>query len=319
MIIRKPFYVTAFTIATVMLLVLGAGISLAAFDLPTQKPTLDSMQATDTEEYSTLNLEATQIIATVTAQAAETATVSAGFVTSVSPAPTLTRTPTATATPILPLSAQVGFSDPELDKLEAAKYDVLEVSLEFAGNGHQYRLLSIGRSKPIETESFPYGTMVLLVQMDTVHPVFLWEHDYAKQNGLVSFLTDDNHSWNSAGLPFPGEWNGDGKVFFAVGGGTPVQHDHRNYIFIYEIKPDGTVVSRLKNAIPPHYGVIKIERQKDNTLLLWAIRTDLSNWACLCGPLPARPFTWIKDKITNAASSHWYSFEPNPYSDAIGW
>jgi hypothetical protein len=161
--------------------------------------------------------------------------------------------------------------------------------------------------------------MVVLIQVDTVHPMFLWEHDYAKQNGLYSLLPHNNLSVNSSDLPFPGEWNSDGNVFFAIGGSVPIQHDHRDYIFIYEIKPDGTVVSRLKNAIPPWYGVIKIERQQDKTLLLWAVRTDLSNYACFYGPLPARPFTWIKDKITSVAFSYWDAYGPNPYADAIGW
>src|SRR5258708_30023462 len=77
-----------------------------------------------------------------------------------------------------PLAAQVGFSDPVLDKLQAEKVNTLGERLEFKAYGHTYRLISLW-----ELQSglpFPIGGAVLLFQTDSAKPTLRWSQDYTK-------------------------------------------------------------------------------------------------------------------------------------------
>jgi hypothetical protein len=218
-----------------------------------------------TSDQSTLFAQATQILASVTRQAAYdqtgTATELGTFATA---GPSLTPTITLTPTPIAPLAQQVGFSDPELTKLEAERTNILHDSLTFSAYGHRYRLLSIYSSR---INFVAPGGAVVLYQMDGPRPRFLWKSDY----GLAPTPVSLNN-------PPPGDWNGDGKIYFAysveTGGNGWGIH---SWYYIYELRPDGTVVSPLKYAIAPYFLVGSIERKTGYTALL-ANELDISGY-----------------------------------------
>ncbi len=270
--------------------------------LISKRAALTSVQATETSMQATQWALGTRIIAEATQTAAIDQTRTATVFTA-TPVPSVTPTPTFTPTPRGPLSQQVGFSDPEIHKWEAARVDILDGNVEFTASGHQYRLLYMRSSFHTSPD---HGGIVALYQTDSNRPKFLWSHDFLEFEGLTPQILAPQIM--DAGAPPPGEWNGDGKVFFAVyalgrdGAKWPL-----GYYFIYEIRPDGSVVSRLNGVMPPGIVVSKIERQNGVTLLYaFYVHSRSMDF----GSPISRYYRWSADKITNISSEHLQEYFP---------
>src|SRR5450432_926534 len=202
-----------------------------------------------------------------------------------------------------PLAAQVGFSDATLDKLQAENVNTLGESLEFQAYGHSYRLISLW-----EVQSgvpFPIGGAVLLYQTDAPKPTLRWSQDYTKLSGQAPYLS--NAKLDFATFPAPGDWNKNGKTEFAVMGESSGTSWASTVLYIYELKADGSVVSRLKGVIPAGFIASSAQADSDGTLVITVddIRGEMAmGLPNCCGPHAVRYYDWLDDKITDASAQH---------------
>lgn len=216
-----------------------------------------------------------------------------------------TAQPLATPTPPPPLSAQIGFSDPEFDKLEAAGFTVLNQSLTFNAHQHQYRLMTVNQNIKMAAP----GGLALLYQIDGV-PTLRWSQDYLKLHWQTPFILNDFLS----SLPTPNDWNHDGRLLFAVHGdhdGTI--WDHSVY-YIYELLPNGNVISRLAGNIHDGFIVIKIElNQPTNQSVLltaWDVRNEMAmGTPNCCGPSVKRYYVLRADTVTDISPRLKYRYD----------
>jgi len=202
-----------------------------------------------------------------------------------------------------PLAAQVGFSDPVLDKLQAEGVNTLGESLEFKAYNHKYRLISLWELQG--SVPFPIGGAVLLFQTDSAKPMLRWSQDYTKLSGQAPYLS--NAKMDFAHFPPPGDWNKNGKTEFAVLGSFSGTSWASTVLYIYELKADGTVPSRLKGVIPAGFIVSAAEPDLDGTIVLTVndIRGEMAmGLPNCCGPHAVRYYDWRNDKISDASAQH---------------
>jgi hypothetical protein len=217
---------------------------------------------------------------------------------------------------VRPLSEQVGFSDPKLDELQAAGQNILGESLEFAGNGHTYRLLTVWAALPgyPDDPASVTGGSALVYLIDGGPPKLLWSQDYLKLLGQAPYITNKRTDFFNA--PPPADWTGSGKTDFAVLGSFAGTAWFSTFYYIYQIQPDNTVISALKGVIPAGHIVSAVEFQPDGSLLLAAsdVRGEMAmGLPNCCGPQAARYFEWRGDQIQDASGSH-----PEKYLSSLG-
>jgi hypothetical protein len=128
----------------------------------------------------------------------------------------------------------------------------LAESLEFEAYAHRYRLLAVWEVFPDAPPDDPtraIGGSALLYQMDGGAPQLRWSEDYLSLLGQAPYLAKEPSGYFPA--PPPGDWNGDGKVEFGVRGTFMGTAWFTTILYVYQIEPDGTVVSKLEGVIRP--------------------------------------------------------------------
>lgn len=224
--------------------------------------------------------------------------------------------PTLAQDASLPLSQQVGFSDPKLDELQAAGQTVLGETQDFSAYGRSYRLLTVWSVLPGFPDDFSsvVGGSALLYQTDGGQPVLVWSQDYLKLLGQAPYITNTRMDFFNA--PPPGDWTASGKTDFAVLGSFAGTAWFSTFYYIYQLQPDNTVTSLLRGTIPPGHIVANLEIQADGSFLLAA--SDMRGEMAMglpncCGPQAVRYFEWRADLIQDASSAH-----PEKYLPALG-
>lgn len=213
-----------------------------------------------------------------------------------------------------PLEQQVGFADAKLAELSAVGQNTLGESLEFTGNNHSYRLITVWQPSPDAASTVPVGGSALLYQTDGGTPVLLWSQDYLALIGQAPYISGLGLGFFPA--PPPGDWNGDGKTEFGVYGSFAGTAWFSSILYIYEIQPDNTIRPVLRGVIPAGHIVTNAEILSDNSVMLSAsdIRGEMAmGLPNCCGPFIQRFFEWRGDTITDASALY-----PGRYFETLG-
>lgn len=214
------------------------------------------------------------------------------------------------------LSAQIGFSDPTLDALEARGVNTLGDTLEFEALGKKYRLMAVWSVDA--AQSLPLGGAALLYEVSAA-PMLVWQFDYAAYNGQAPYLYDLNPFGQTRTIFPPGDWLGAGRIFFAVASVHSGTAWSKYIVHIYEITPNG-VQSALKGVIPNGFVVVGIESLGENSgvvLTVADLRGELTmGLPNCCGPRITRYYQWTRESGVPQDASPNYIF--NYYTD-IGY
>src|SRR5258708_2803018 len=110
-----------------------------------------------------------------------------------------------------------------------------------------------------------------------------------------------------ANFTAPGDWNKNGKTEFAVLGSFAGTSWASTVLYIYELKADGSVISRLKGVIPAGFIASAAQRDQNGTIVVTVndIRGEMAmGLPNCCGPHAERYYDWRDDKISDASAQH---------------
>lgn len=197
------------------------------------------------------------------------------------------------------LDEAVGFSDAQLETLEAQGQNVLGESVEFTAYEHSYRLLAVWSQDGEAGEG-----SVLLYQTDLPTPQLIWTVNYASRQEKPHI--NNEHSLFTA--PAPGDWDSSGVVEFAVQTEMILAGDKTTpLIYVYGLTADGSVINRLGESLPTGEVVTRVRGISEGVYYLDV--TDLRGWntmgmpAC-CFPTLQYTFVWSSDRAVDISGQN---------------